>query len=94
MLRGIRILETRAEVQAVANVLVDEKVMPGPAVSGDALHVAFAIVHRIDYIVTWNIKHLANFNKRVHLGAVCLKLGVSAPQLVTPDVLKGSVGNG
>ena len=94
MLRGIRILETRAEVQPVASLLVDEKVMPGPAISGDALHVAFAIVHRIDYILTWNIRHLANPNKRVHLGAVCLKLGVPTPQLVTPDMLKGSVGNG
>jgi predicted nucleic acid-binding protein len=94
MLNDLDIAAIGEQVLIVADLLVEQKVMPGPAVSGDAVHVAFAIVHRIPYILTWNIRHLANPNKRAHLEVICMKLGMTAPQLLTPDLLKGSVGNG
>ena len=42
MLRDLRLLELGPDVRGLAQILVREKVMPGPAVSGDALHVAAA----------------------------------------------------
>lgn len=89
MLAGLNLLKPDDIVENIAALLVAEKVMPGPAVAGDALHVAFALVHRMDFILTWNIKHLANPNKRIHFAAFCMKLGVPVPQLVTTDLLKG-----
>jgi hypothetical protein len=61
--------------------------MPAPAVEGDALHFAAALVHRIDYLMTWNQRHLANPNKRTHLLVVCARLGYLPPEIVTPDLL-------
>ncbi len=61
--------------------------MPRPAVAGDALHLAAATVHRMDYVVTWNVQHMANPNKRTHFAVVCLRLGLIPPQVVTPDLL-------
>lgn len=61
--------------------------MPGPAIEGDAIHVAVCAVHRIEYLVTWNQKHLANPNKRTHLTVVCARSNFPAPQIVTPDLL-------
>lgn len=87
MLEGLNMLDLRPEVQKLAHVLVEEKVMPAPAVAGDAMHVAAATVHRMDYMLTWNVRHLANPNKRTHLAVVCLRLGLVPPQLVTPDIL-------
>lgn len=75
------------EVRGLAKILVREKVMPGPAETGDAVHVATAIVHQCEYLLTWNVKHLANPKKKIHLGMVCLKSGVLPPEIVTPEIL-------
>jgi hypothetical protein len=88
MLRGLDLLDATPEVEQLAALLVRERVMPAPAVAGDALHVAVATVHRMDYILTWNVKHLANPNKRTHFGVICMRLGLAAPQIVTPDMLQ------
>jgi len=88
MLRGLGVLELTPEVRGLAEVLVREKVMPAPVVSGDAIHVAAATVHHMDYVVTWNVKHMANPNKRTHFATVCLRLGLVPPQIVTPDILQ------
>ncbi len=87
MLTGLPLLEISDEVLGLAEVLVREQVMPGP-VAGDALHVAVATWHAVDYVLTWNVKHMANPNKRTHLGTVCLRLGLVPPTIVTPDMLR------
>lgn len=87
MLRGLRLLELGQEVRGLAEILVREKVMPRPGVSGDALHVAVATVHGMDYVLTWNVQHMANPNKRTHFATLCLRLGLLPPQIVTPDLL-------
>jgi len=87
MLRGLQLLELGPEVRGLAEILVREKLMPRPAVAGDAIHIAAATVHGMDFVLTWNVQHLANPNKRVHLATVCLRLGLIPPQIVTPDLL-------
>ncbi len=88
MLQGLGLLELTPEIRGLAEVLVREKLMPAPAVSGDAIHVAAATVHRIEYLLTWNVRHMANPNKRTHFAAICLRLGLVPPQIVTPDLLQ------
>jgi hypothetical protein len=61
--------------------------MPGPVEEGDALHVAVAVVHQMDFVLTWNVRHLANPNKRTHLRTVCARCGYTIPELVTPEDL-------
>lgn len=87
MLEGLPQLALSDEVLGVASVLVREQVMPGPAAQGDALHVAAALVHQMDHLVTWNQQHLANQNKRTHLQVVCARLGYLLPEIVTPDLM-------
>jgi hypothetical protein len=88
LLGGLAALDLTDEVIDLAGLLVSERLMPGPATGGDAFHIACAIIHRMDYVLTWNVKHLANPNKRTHLGIVCMRLGLSVPTLVTPDLLQ------
>ncbi len=58
--------------------------------SGDPIHVAVAAVHGIQYMVSWNVKHLANVNKREHLARICARCGYIAPEILTPDVFWGT----
>lgn len=83
---SVPMLPITEEVQGLAEILVREKVMPAP-VAGDAVHVAVAAVHGIEYMLSWNVRHLANPNKTRHLQAICLRVGVIAPKIVTPDLL-------
>jgi hypothetical protein len=87
MLADLEVLPLTAEVEELAQLLVREMVMPGPSISGDAVHVAAAAVHRMEYLLSWNVQHLANPNKRTHFGIICLRVGISAPIIVTPDML-------
>lgn len=60
--------------------------MPSP-VAGDALHVAASCIHRIDYLLSWNVRHLANPNKVSHLQTICVRTGHIPPKIVTPELL-------
>jgi predicted nucleic acid-binding protein len=73
------------ETRGLAKILVREKAMPGPEESGDALHLAVATVQRIDVILSWNVKHLANRNKMAHVREVCRRVGYVPPEILTPD---------
>jgi hypothetical protein len=81
---GVGILAVSPPMVALAEVLVDRQVMPKP-VGGDALHVAMATVAKCDYVLTWNVKHLANPNKTQHLTAVCYEFGLLPPMILRPD---------
>ena len=82
---GVTDLPITPEVLGLAKILVCERVMPGPAEEGDAVHVAASVIHRVEFMLTWNVKHLANPNKRAHLRTVCMRVGYTVPDLVTPE---------
>jgi hypothetical protein len=83
---GISLLPLTDETFALAQLLIDQHVMPGP-LKGDAIHVAVAAYYGVDFVLTWNVRHLANANKRIHLAQILLKAGKALPAIVTPDVL-------
>ena len=53
----------------------------------DAAHLAFAVYYDLDYLLTWNCKHLANANVRVRLHKLNNSLGYNTPDLCTPEEL-------
>lgn len=59
----------------------------------DALHLAIASVHELDYLLTWNQAHLANSEVLARLKALNLQLGLRTPWIVTPySIPKVSLG--
>lgn len=56
----------------------------------DAAHVAVSAVHKIDYLLTWNCKHLANAQIARRIAVVCEKLGYKMPIICTPEELMGA----
>lgn len=87
MLGDLPLLEVNEEVIAVAEVYVRERLMPGPAGRGDSLHLALASCHQTDFLLTWNIRHLANPNKQGHLVVINRRLALLTPAIVTPEML-------
>jgi hypothetical protein len=55
----------------------------------DALHIAVATVHEVDYLVTWNCAHIANAEILPRVGEICSSLGFRLPVVCTPDELMG-----
>lgn len=53
----------------------------------DALHVALASVHKIDYLVTWNFGHLANVRRQARVRLFNTAAGFFVPMIVTPEFL-------
>jgi len=75
-----------AEVMGVASRYISEKLVPAD-LSGDAAHLAVACIHNVDFLLTWNIRHLANPNKYDHLTVINRRLGLLTPRIVTPEML-------
>ena len=55
--------------------------------STDASHLALAIVHRMDYLLTWNCTHLANAVLQKELVEYCGYHGLHVPIVCTPETL-------
>lgn len=75
------------EIEQIACAYQARQLMPRNPVR-DALHLALASFYRMDFLLTWNCRHLANANKARHLRELNLQLGLSVPQLVTPHQLQ------
>ena len=82
-LRGIPELKIDEEVRVLAERLISEGAMPVSA-EADALHVAVSAVHGIDYLLTWNCRHIDNAALRPLLRAVCVAAGYRCPEICTP----------
>jgi hypothetical protein len=86
MVEPVRRVPISEEVVNVARRYVRERLV-SENLQGDALHLATACVHEFDFLLTWNIRHLANPNKLAHLTVVNRRLGLLTPQVVTPEML-------
>lgn len=83
LLDGKEILTITDEVIDIAQIYIDKFVMPKD-IQGDALHLALASYNKVDSVLTWNCKHLANANKFNHIRRVNYEIGLSTPILATP----------
>lgn len=71
---------------ALAAALLRAAAMPAKA-AVDAAHVAIATVHGMNFLLTWNCKHIANAVMRESIEAVCRRAGFRPPIICTPEEL-------
>jgi hypothetical protein len=83
MIDGLPELDVSDEVEALAGHLLAGAALPEKA-KVDALHIAVAAVHGMDYLLTWNCKHIANATKRPLIEAICRAAGYEPPVICTP----------
>jgi predicted nucleic acid-binding protein len=62
------------EADGLSEAFVREKVVP-PSKPEDARHVAIAMVHGLDVLVSWNFRHIVNIRREERFNAVALLEG-------------------
>ena len=85
-IEGIAILALTDEAVFIAEDLVGRGPIP-PEATADALHIAVAAANGIDYLLTWNCRHLANASLRVQIAALLENAGYACPVICTPEEL-------
>lgn len=85
-LKNIKLIEINSAVVYLAEQYVKDKLIP-QKFSADAVHLAGATVHQIDYLLTWNIQHLAHPFKRKQLRDYNLSKNLFVAEIVTPKEL-------
>jgi hypothetical protein len=71
------------EVEKLAHLYISEKAL-GKASENDAYHIAFASVNRIDCLISWNFKHIVNYNKIKMFNAINMRFGYPLIDIRSP----------
>jgi len=90
VLEDFSVLEPTQAAADLVDVLIADGALPGVA-RDDATHVAIATVHRMDYLVTWNCRHIDNAEVKPLIRSVCAVHGYTCPEICTPEELMGGV---
>lgn len=87
-LEDVPIIATTDSAIEFARRLINEGPLPEKAID-DALHIALSAVHRIDYLMTWNFKHIDNAEMKPSIRELCVLHGYHYPEICTPQELMG-----
>lgn len=85
-LAPLGVLDTSAEALKLTQRLLAAGAVPSRAAQ-DAAHVAIAAAHGVDFLATWNFRHIANAAARRRIEAVCRDSGFEPPVLCAPEEL-------
>jgi len=77
------VIDEKEECIELVNEYLKKKVIP-KGYRDDARHIAVAVVHNMDVIVSWNCRHMANIEKKRMINAVNLMSGHRQIDIVTP----------
>lgn len=87
-LAGIPVLAVNQKVLELAAHFLQMGALPEKA-EVDAVHVAAAAIHGMDFLVTWNCSHIANAVIRAKLEVLCRTFRLEPPTICTPEELLG-----
>ena len=84
LVQGLPILPLNEGVRRLVHEY-DQRHGLGGRARADLPHIAFAVAYELDYLVTWNCRHIANGEVIRRLYEANAKLGLPTPLLVTPE---------
>ncbi len=90
LLRDIPLLELSAAANRLGREILLSGLLPVSA-DGDAAHIAVATVHRMDILLTWNCRHIANVAIQHRLRRLVEGNGFNLPALATPEEFMGDL---
>ena len=88
MLADVSLLVISESVIQIAEELIKYQVVPEKA-SDDAFHIACAGVHQVDFLLTWNCKHIANPHNRHRIEKCFARHQIRMPVICTPEEFIG-----
>jgi len=86
VISSLPILELNDEIRELAFKYFEAIDIPEKA-RIDAFHLAIAVWHRIDYLLSWNCRHIASGRVRKILREINDNLGIHTPVICTPEEL-------
>ena len=87
-LDGIPLLSLTQHAAELAALMLSESILPAKAAE-DALHIAIAAVHKVDFLLSWNFKHIANPVLQAKIAAKLQAVGLALPFICPPEELLG-----
>lgn len=84
LVADIASLAATEEVLELGERYVEAGIMPA-RYGADALHIAYATLYKIDFLVTWNCAHLANVKKIQAVSLFNTSTGLAVARIVTPE---------
>ena len=86
--RDLPLLLITEQAIKIAEDLIKQKIVPLKAIE-DALHIAIATANGVDYLVTWNCRHIANPEIQRGIASYLEQIGAVLPFICTPEELLG-----
>ena len=80
-------LQADEQAQRLAMKLLDGKAVP-KEFPDDALHIATAALNEMDYLVSWNFRHITNAQTIPIVKRICEENGYKCPEICTPQMLQ------
>lgn len=84
------ILEITEDMLFMAQDLIVSNIVPKKAFE-DALHISISTLHRVDFLLTWNCRHIANPIIQEKIAAYLEQRGLFLPIICTPEELLGDI---
>jgi predicted nucleic acid-binding protein len=91
-LKDIPALAIDDATKLLAARLIRDGGVPSDA-QADALHIATASVHGLDYLLTWNCRHIDNAATKPQIRSICAIVGYPCPEICTPLELLSQEGD-
>ena len=88
ILNGIAVLPPHPQIPRIANEIMSRAILP-PKAQVDALHIACVAHHRIQYLLTWNCRHIANAKILPRIYNLLNDFGIPISIICTPEELLG-----
>jgi len=86
LVAGLPILQITDAAQALAKQLLDNGLVPATSTE-DALHIALATVHGMDFLLTWNFRHINNARTKARVRVAVEAAGYECPVICSPEEL-------
>jgi hypothetical protein len=92
LMKNLPMLEVDDAVRTFARDLLKRVPLPIKA-AADAVHIALAVLNGMNYLLTWNCRHIANATLRPKIEKYCNSRGLKAPIICTPEELLEDLSN-
>lgn len=89
IISGLTVLMASEQAEELTTKILNRNILPKKA-AADAAHIAIAATNHIDYVITWNCKHLANAQIIKRIKTLFLEYNIELPYICTPEELLGT----
>jgi len=90
VMAGITLLDLTDTANILTKEILTFGLLPSKA-DRDAAHIALATVHKMDILLSWNCRHIANVAIQARLRELVKKSGLTLPELCTLNELTGEL---